>query len=240
MRWLSSCSVTTCAAAANAASAAAASPQCQSMQRLPGTSSVSSGAPAASAASAVVTAGSGVIIHDDELGRIQRLGARLGDDQRDRFADMPHLVRRPAAAAARTANGSPVCTLASTVGRIGCSPSAVHIRRGQHRQHAGHRRARPPASMPRDPACACGERRITACVTRSKRQIVEIGAVPGDETRILPPLRCVADHGRIWHLRLPLPTWVGVPGKRVARQPQAWRQTANCLEGSRLSRKRGI
>ena len=92
MRWLSRRSDTTCAAAANAASAAAASPQCQSMQTLPGTSSAICGAPGARASAARGDRRQRRPVDRDVLGGIERLGARLGDDQRDRLADVAHLV----------------------------------------------------------------------------------------------------------------------------------------------------
>ena len=45
------------------------------------------GAPSASAASGSRTTGSGVVVDDDDLGRVDRLGARLGDDRGDDVAD---------------------------------------------------------------------------------------------------------------------------------------------------------
>ena len=59
---------------------------------MPGASSHSSGAPGSSAAGAVDHRRQRVVIDLDQLGRVARDLARVGDDEGDGIADMPHLV----------------------------------------------------------------------------------------------------------------------------------------------------
>ena len=88
-----------CAAFANAASVAASSPPSKSSTRLPGAPACSCGAPWASASAAVVTAGRSFVLDDDRFGGVLRLRRGLGDDQRDRFADMAHALHARATGA---------------------------------------------------------------------------------------------------------------------------------------------
>ena len=133
------------------------------------------------------------VVDRDQLRGIERLGVGLGDDQRDRLAGVAHLVRRPAAAAARRRRARRSATLASTVGPKRPSPSAA--------ASAAVRTASTPgaAGRPRVDALDPGMRMRRAQHDGMRQpveaQIVEIGAVAGDETRILAPLGRIADDG---------------------------------------------
>ena len=99
------------------------------------------------------------IVHHNAFGGIERLGARLGDDQCHRLADVPDLSLASNGCGAK-ANGSPVCTLASTVGRIGVQPVRIRI------DSMSARPARPAARAPRPRRCRRSARARAASAAR--------------------------------------------------------------------------
>ena len=96
-------------------------------------------------------------------------------------------------------------------------PVGSRIRAGQHGQHSGRgpRRGRVDAIDPR-----MGVRRAQHDGMRQavEAQIVEIGAVAGDEARILPAPGRIADHRALLHWRLPIGSRPG----RSARMPAVY------------------
>jgi len=156
------------------------------------------------------------IVDRDQLGGIERQGLRLGGDERHRLADEAHLA---AGQQRLQVEGEFFARLdiGFGIGPQGPQPIGVRIRGGQHRQHAGCG------------AGGCGVDRADQrmgvrrtqhdCVDEAvEAQIVEIGALTGDETRILAPSRRVADHRSGCFVRLS-PASIGFVACRHAPSP---------------------
>ena len=167
-RLLTSSSVTTRAALAKAASVALASPMSlsQSKTMLPGMWSKSCGAPGAIASLASVTAGSGVVVDLDRFGGIARGGQRLGDDQRDRLADVPHLAERQHGTRRVVPRRAVTVDQRRRAGHV-AETVCPNVLAGSTNSTPGMRRAA-AASMRLICACAMGERSTKACVIRGR------------------------------------------------------------------------
>ena len=167
------------------------------MQTLPGTSSAICGAPGARASAAWSTAGSGVQSIDDALGGIERLRPRLGDDQRDRLADMAHLADRQQRLRRK---GERLAGLHVGFHRRThrLQPVGARILAGQHRKHARHRPGRRRVD-PLDPRMRVRRAQHHGVHHAVEAQIVQISALAGGEAGILPPPRRIAYDGKTCH-----------------------------------------
>jgi hypothetical protein len=133
------------------------------------------------------------VLDRDQLRRVLRLVARLGDDERHRLADVAHLVhsqeRLRLEGEGLAGDGIGLGAGAQRRESVGGDLGG-----GQHRQHArrGKRRRPIDAVDPRVRMRRAQHHRMDQPV---ERQIVEIAAAPGQEAQILPPLRRIADLG---------------------------------------------
>ena len=171
------------------------------------------------------------IIDRDQLGGVERLFARLGDDHRHRLAGIANLVRgqhRLRRKRERLAGLG--------IGGRGreqrLQPVGARVRGGQHREHArrGARRTRIDAGDSRMRVRRAQHDGMGQAV---EGEIVEIGAAPGQKAQILTPLGPVADAGtHLAHLTPPFavasrnvlpqrPSGPGVCGTEIDSAPAA-------------------
>ena len=135
--------------------------------------------------------GQRLVVDRDQLGRVERLGMGLGDDERHRFAGKPHLAvgdQRLGRESERLAG----LHVGFGIGAQRPQPIARRVGRRQDGQHA--RRAPGGVDVDGvDPGMRMRRAQDDGVRQSLETQVVEIGAAAGNEARILPPPGRIAD-----------------------------------------------
>jgi hypothetical protein len=132
------------------------------------------------------------IVHGDQFGGVERLRTRLCNDQSDRFADMAHLVPRQQRLR-REGEGRAGLHVRLHGGPHRLQSVRVGISAGEHRECAG-RSPRGRGVDTQDLRMGVRRAKHNGMHKTLEAQVIEIGAVAGNEARVLPPPGRIADH----------------------------------------------
>ena len=169
--------------------------------------------------------GQGIVGDGDPFGRVQRLGAGVGDDQGDRFADMAHLALGQQGLGGEGEGGAGV-GVGGDGGAQRSEAVGVEIGRGQHRLHAGGGACGGGVDGA-EPGVGVGGAQQHGVGEAGEGEIVEIGAVAGEEARVFPPSRRGADGGSFCH------PWTFSPaGGRMRRGAEGITDGRRAAEGA--------
>ena len=140
------------------------------------------------------------VIVRNPLGGIERLLAALGDDQRDRLANIADLALGQERLR-REGEGLAGHRVGVDIGQQRLEAVGAHIVRGQDRQYPRHRHRRGGVDRP-DLGMRVLRAQHHGVRDAVERQVVEIAAASSQKPQILAPLRRIADPGPNGHTPL--------------------------------------
>ena len=153
-----------------------------------------------------------VVLDRQRLGRLHRLVAGLGDDERDRVADMPDPADRQRRA--RRDDHRRQCRHLRCTGQ---RPEVADVVRGEHAQHAADRAGRVGIDMPDQRMRVRRSNDMRPCLAWQV-DVFDEASLAGQEAMVLEARRGLADeHHADWSPCLELSSFAGL---RTGRVPQ--------------------